>query len=124
MEKVKTLADLKKIQQEQLKAQQAREGDVPRVIVGMGTCGIAAGARDVLLALMEEVDTRNLQVNISQTGCIGMCEHEPLIDIQLDKDRVTYGKVTPEMVKRIVSEHIVNGKVVNEAALARLTEED
>lgn len=123
--KVKSLVDLQQIQQDQLKTQQTREHSIPKVIVGMGTCGIAAGARDVLLALMEEVDTRNLKVNITQTGCIGMCEQEPLLDVQLkDNERVTYGKVTPELVKQIVAEHIVNGRIFKEAALARLTRED
>lgn len=125
MKKIKSLADLHQIQQEQHKVQQTREQDVPKVIVGMGTCGIAAGARDVLLTLMDELDTRNLKVNISQTGCIGMCEQEPLLDVQLsEKERITYGKVSPELVRQIVAEHIVNGRVLKDNALARLTEED
>ena len=125
MTRVASLADLKKIQDEHQKTQQTREHSIPKVIVGMGTCGIAAGAREILLTLMDEINTRNLKVNVSQTGCIGMCEHEPLLDVQLtDDERVTYGNVTPELVKQIVAEHIVNGRIVTAKALARLTRED
>jgi NADP-reducing hydrogenase subunit HndB len=124
MKRITSLAELRQIQQEQQKSQQTREHSIPKVIVGMGTCGIAAGAREILLALMDEIDTRNLKVNVSQTGCIGMCEQEPLLDVQLMDERVTYGRVTPELVKQIVAEHIINGRIVKDAALARLTRED
>ena len=87
-----------------------------RVLVGMATCGIAAGAKPVLTALVDEVARRNLShVTVSQTGCIGMCRLEPMVDVILPgKEKVTYVKVTPEMVSRIVAEHIVNGRVVTE----------
>ena len=90
-------------------------GDI-RIVVGMATCGIAAGARPVMLAFMEEIQKRNLQhVTVSQTGCIGMCRYEPMLDVILPgKEKVTYIHVKPEMVPRIVSEHIVNGQPVEE----------
>ena len=95
----------------------------PKIIIGMGTCGIAAGARDILQAVSQEVRKRNLDVITTQTGCIGMCEQEPLIDIQLPgQDRITYGRVTAKDVERIVVEHVINGHVVEGLAIARLEE--
>lgn len=87
-----------------------------RVVVGMATCGIAAGARPVLLAMMDEVAKRSLSdVTVSQTGCIGVCRLEPMVEVyRPGEDKVTYVKVGPEMVSRIVAEHIVNGKPVRE----------
>ena len=87
-----------------------------RVVVGMATCGIAAGARPVLTAIVEEVNRRGLKdVVVTQAGCIGMCKLEPIVEVfQPGKEKVTYVKVTPEMVPRIVAEHIVNGRPVEE----------
>jgi NADP-reducing hydrogenase subunit HndB len=82
----------------------------------MATCGIAAGARPVLKAFVEEVSKRGLQdVIISQTGCIGVCEYEPVVEVyKPGEEKVTYVRMKPEKVARIVAEHIVNGRVVNE----------
>ena len=82
----------------------------------MATCGIAAGARPVLLKFMDEVANRNLSgVTVSQTGCIGFCRLEPIVEVYSpDKEKVTYVKVNPDMVGRIITDHIVNGKVVEE----------
>ncbi|WP_283124584.1 (2Fe-2S) ferredoxin domain-containing protein [Angelakisella massiliensis] len=87
-----------------------------RVVVGMATCGIAAGARPVLQAFTEEVAKRNLtHVSVQQTGCIGICQYEPVVEIYApDQEKVTYVKVTPEMVPTIVTNHIVNGTPVTE----------
>ena len=87
-----------------------------RVVVGMATCGIAAGARPVLQAFTEEVAKKNLQnVTIAQTGCIGICQYEPVVEVfEPGKEKVTYVKVNPDMVPRIVSEHVVNGNPVTE----------
>ncbi len=87
-----------------------------RVVVGMATCGIAAGARPVLQAFTEEVAKRNLtHVSVQQTGCIGICQYEPVVEIYApDQEKVTYVKVTPEMVPTIVTNHIVNGIPVTE----------
>ena len=113
-----TLADLRKMREEKQQAMEMRDAsnkDV-QVIVGMGTCGIAAGARPVMLAFMEEINKRGLStVTVSQTGCIGMCRYEPMLDVILPgKEKVTYIHVKPEMVPRIVAEHIVNGQPVEE----------
>ncbi|MBE5803798.1 MAG: (2Fe-2S) ferredoxin domain-containing protein [Clostridiales bacterium] len=115
---MKSLADLEAIRAKTLEniAMRKDNHDAARVVVGMATCGIAAGARPVMLQFVEEIKKRNLeQVTVSQTGCIGMCRFEPMVDVILPgKEKVTYVKVTPEMVGRIVAEHIVNGRPVEE----------
>ena len=90
--------------------------EITRVVVGMATCGIAAGARPVMNKFVEETAKRNLtNVTVAQTGCIGMCRYEPMLDVILPgKEKVTYIHVKPEMVPRIVAEHIVNGQPVEE----------
>ena len=90
-------------------------GDV-RVVVGMATCGIAAGARPVLNAFVDEVAKRNLKgVTVSQTGCIGMCQYEPIVEvIQPGKEKVTYVKMTADKAKEVVEKHLKNGEVVTE----------
>lgn len=115
---MKSLAELEAIRQKTLSKVGTRvEGDDEiRVVVGMATCGIAAGARPVMLKFVEEAQKRNLNnVTVSQTGCIGMCRLEPMLDVIVPgKEKVTYVKVNPDMVSRIVAEHIVNGHVVTE----------
>ena len=90
--------------------------DLIRVIVGMATCGIAAGARPVLNGFVDEIARRKLNnIAVSQTGCIGMCQYEPIVEvIEKGKEKVTYVKMTADKVARIVSEHLVNGNVVTE----------
>jgi NADP-reducing hydrogenase subunit HndB len=115
---MKTLEELKKIREEMQMAMNIREGPEKniRVVVGMATCGIAAGARPVLAAFVDEVATRGLNnVKIIQTGCIGMCRLEPIVEIfEQGKEKVTYVDMTPEKAKRVVAEHLVNNHVVNE----------
>ena len=115
---MKSLADLEAIRAKTLEniAMRKDNHDAARVVVGMATCGIAAGARPVMLQFVEEIKKRNLEhVTVSQTGCIGMCRLEPMVDVIMPgQEKVTYVKVTPEMVARIVAEHIVNGRPVEE----------
>ncbi|MBR2718686.1 MAG: (2Fe-2S) ferredoxin domain-containing protein [Clostridia bacterium] len=115
---MKSLADLEAIRAKTLEniAMRKDHNDAARVVVGMATCGIAAGARPVMLQFVEEIKKRNLEhVTVSQTGCIGMCRLEPMVDVIMPgKEKVTYVKVKPEMVARIVAEHIVNGRPVEE----------
>lgn len=87
-----------------------------RVVVGMATCGIAAGARPVMNAFVEEVAKRQLNnVKVTMTGCIGLCKLEPIVEIvDPDGNKVTYVKMDAERAVRIVAEHLVNGKVVSE----------
>lgn len=114
---MKSIADLEKIRQKTLSSVNLRhEGKGTRVVVGMATCGIAAGARPVMAAFIDEVGKRSLlDVVVAQTGCIGMCRYEPIVEITCPgKEKVTYVNVKPEMVPRIVSEHVVNGNPVVE----------
>lgn len=113
---MKSLAELAKIRDEAKKKVDLREKKGTRIVVGMATCGIAAGARPVLLALVEEIKKRNLQdVEVVQTGCIGVCRLEPLVEVYSDNgEKVTYVSMTPEKARKIIADHIVNGKVVSE----------
>jgi len=90
--------------------------DTIRVVVGMATCGIAAGAKPVLAAFLEEVDKRGLNnVTVTQTGCIGVCRLEPVVEVYVPgQEKVTYVKMKPDMVGSIVNEHLVNRRVVTE----------
>ncbi len=113
---MKTIAELEAIRQKTLERVAYRkeaDNDI-RIVVGMATCGIAAGARPVMLAFLDEIKKRNLQnVTVSQTGCIGMCRLEPMVDVTIPgKEKVTYVNLNPDMVPRIVTEHIVNGNPV------------
>ena len=95
-------------------------GDI-RVVVGMATCGIAAGARPVLNAFVEGINAEGLneKATVSQTGCVGLCQYEPIVEVyQSDKEKVTYVKVTPEKVSEIIEEHIKGGKVVEKYTIA------
>lgn len=91
-------------------------GEKVRVVVGMATCGIAAGARPVMSAFLEEINKRNLQdIIVSQTGCIGMCKLEPLVDIFIPgEDKVTYVNLSPDKIAKIVNNHLVNKNIVTE----------
>lgn len=114
---MKSLEELKKLREESIKNIEMRNTDKDiRVVVGMATCGISAGARPVLTTLVEEVAKRNLgNVQVVQTGCIGMCTLEPIVEVYTaDKEKVTYVHVNPEKAKRIVSEHLANNNVVVE----------
>ncbi len=114
---MKSIQELEEIKQRTLQAVNLRKDRKgTRVVVGMATCGIAAGARPVLLAFVEEVQKRNLQdITVTQTGCVGVCRLEPIVEVyKPGEEKVTYVKVTPEKAKRIVTEHIVNGQVVTE----------
>ena len=109
---MKTLEELLAIKAKAEKAMNVREeeGAGIRVVVGMATCGIAAGARDVLNAFSEEIAKRNLEnVTVSQTGCVGMCRLEPLVEIYTpDGQKFTYVKMNRDAAIRVVAEHIVN----------------
>ncbi len=114
---MKTLEELKAIREKNKGAVGIRKDQAGyRILVGMATCGIAAGARPVMTALLEEVQKRNLQdIAVTQTGCIGMCRLEPIVEIiQPDGEKVTYVKMTADKAKKVIAEHIVNNKVVSE----------
>lgn len=111
---MKSIADLEAIRKKTLDEIKMRNNkNSRRIVVGMATCGIAAGARPVMNAFVEELGKRNISdVNVTMTGCIGVCRLEPMVDIfDTDGSKVTYVRMTPEKAARIVSEHIVNGRV-------------
>ncbi len=115
---MKSLAELKAIKEKmqgQVGLREESNAGV-RVVVGMATCGIAAGARPVLNALAEEVTKRRLNdVLVTQTGCIGICQFEPVVEVyDADGTKTTYVKMTAEKAVRVVNDHLVNGNVVTE----------
>jgi NADP-reducing hydrogenase subunit HndB len=94
------------------------------ITVGMGTCGLAAGAGAIFQAIQSEVAQRELDIIIRSVGCIGMCVREPLLDVQLPgQQRVTYNNVKPNQVPRIIEEHVVHGKIINEWAIGTVPSE-
>ncbi len=115
---MKTLAELQAIRDKVRNQVEMRNesGDNYRVVVGMATCGIAAGARPVLTAIVDEVAKRQLHnVTVTQTGCIGICQFEPVVEVFApDGQKVTYVKMTAEKAVRMVNDHLVNGNVVAE----------
>ena len=115
---MKSLAELAEIRERMKDKIALREGNNEiRIVVGMATCGIAAGARPVLNAFVEGVNAQGLEdhVTVTQTGCIGICQYEPVVEVfQAGKDKVTYVKMTAEKAARVISEHIKDGKVVEE----------
>jgi len=114
---VKTLSDLRAIKEKAKKEMAAREQSAKyRIVVAMGTCGIAAGARAVMSAILDEISKRNIaNAVVTQTGCLGFCDQEPLIQIvQTDKNvTTTYGKIDPETARKIIFEHVMNDRVVS-----------
>ena len=114
---MKSLAELEAIRQKVSAGVTMRKDDhAVRIVVGMATCGIAAGARPVMSAFVEEISKRNLlDVSVVQTGCVGMCRLEPIVEVYAPgKEKVTYIKMTPEKAKQVVAEHIVNGNIVTD----------
>ncbi len=116
-----TLDDLKRIRDEARTATQLREGEAPvKVIVHMGTTGIAAGAREVMAALMAELAKRKItNVTVTQSGSFSLESEEPAVTvIRPDADMVSYGRVTPDKIGRILVEHILGGRIVTEWMVA------
>ena len=113
---MKSLEELKAIREKMKRQMDLRENDESniRVVVGMATCGIAAGARPVMTAFLDEISRRGLtNVTVSQTGCIGVCRLEPVVEVFAPgEEKVTYVKVTPEMVPTIVEQHLIKHNVV------------
>ena len=113
-----TLDDLKKLREAKKGEIQKRisEGKVSEIIVGMGTCGIAAGARDTMKAILDEIEKENLSgVIVTQTGCMGLCEKEPIVQVIVGEGpKTTYGKVSPDVARQILKDHVVGGKVVED----------
>ena len=124
MPKLKTIEDLKAIREQAQRDLKLRTETGTRIIIGMGTCGIAAGARETMHAVLEELNKRHIDAHVTTVGCIGMCSKEPLVDIeQAGQPRITYCNVHPDMVSRLIEEHLVRGVVVEEWAMGRVPTE-
>ena len=115
---MKSLAELAAIRDKMKDKVVLREGTSDtRIVVGMATCGIAAGARPVLSAFVEGINNEGLasSVTVSQTGCVGLCQYEPIVEIyEAGKEKVTYVKLTAEKAAEIVAKHLAGGKIVDE----------
>ena len=124
MKSLEELLAIKEKAQAQIAARDAEGNDGIRVVVGMATCGIAAGARPVLKALTDEIAKRNVKhVSDTQTGSIRMCQYEPIVEVfEPGKEKVTYVQMTAEKAAKIVNEHLVNGKPVVEYTVGAITE--
>ena len=123
---MKSLAELKAIRDKARAEIDLRKENpnAARVLVGMATCGIAAGARPVLTAFVDEIAKRGLtnDIVVTQTGCIEICQYEPVVEIEVPgEEKVTYVKVAPEMVPKIVNDHLVNKNVVTEYTIGAMT---
>jgi NADP-reducing hydrogenase subunit HndB len=120
MDKVKTLEDLKRLRQEALEKRRVKSatGEI-QVIVGMGTVGIAAGARETLKAILEYIEKESLSdIVVRQTGNIGLDSYEPIVQVVVGENpKVTYGRVSPDAARRIMKEHIVGGQIVKDFAI-------
>jgi len=113
--------ELEKLRKEAEAALGKRAAEKITVIIGMGTCGIAAGAREVQEAVLEELEALEIDAEVIGVGCIGMCHNEPLLDIQQPgRSRVTYAKVSPKKARQILKQHLVEGKINKRWAYAQL----
>jgi len=121
MPKLKSLEELRRLRTQVQEDLTTRVETGTTIIVGMGTCGIAAGARETMRVILEELKNRDIEAHVQTVGCIGMCVREPLVDIeQAGHPRITYGNITSDKVPRLIEEHLVNGRVVDEWAIGRL----
>ncbi len=117
MPAVKSLEDLKRVKEEALEKRKAQvTSGRTQITVGMGTCGIAAGARETMKAILKVIEEENLSdIIVAQTGCIGACEWEPIVEVAIGQEpKVSYGKVSPEKAKEIMQEHVMGSKIINE----------
>ena len=124
MKRLKSLAELNALKEEvRERISMKNEGDGVRIIVGMATCGIAAGAKPVLLALEQEVEENNFaSVTVKQSGCIGICQYEPVVEIiEGGKEKVTYVKMDAEKAKEVFNSHIIGGKIITEYTIGSVT---
>ena len=121
MPKIMTLEDFKKLREDARRDIRVRSQTGTKIVIGMGTCGIAAGAREVMHAILAELETRGIDAHVTTVGCIGMCAFEPLVDIeQAGGSRITYGNIHPENVPRLIDEHLIQGRVIEDWVVARL----
>lgn len=121
---MKSLAELAAIRERMQEKVNIRENNASmRIVVGMATCGISAGARPVLNAFVEGVSKAGLsgKATVSQTGCIGICQYEPVVEVYCGEEKVTYVNMTTDKVAKVIEDHIKNGKVVTEYTIGAAT---
>ena len=127
MNKVKTLDDLKKMRESLRASLDLREksntpDQLVQIKVSMATCGIAAGAKEIMSYFIEVLDRQKIDALVTQTGCIGICQYEPVVEVfENGKDKVTYVKMTPEKAKEVIEKHIKGGKVIEEYTIGAVT---
>ena len=120
MPTTKSLEELRRLRAEALEKRKAQPtGECARIVIGMGTCGIASGARETMKAILDVIEREGLTgVAVTQIGCIGRCEWEPIVQVSVGHEpQVTYGHVSAERAKRILKEHVVGGQVVTELVI-------
>lgn len=122
MPKITSLEDLRQVRERAQGDLQVRQKAATQIIIGMGTCGIAAGARETMRAILDELASRDVTANVTTVGCIGMCTQEPLVDIvEPGKDRITYGRLTADRVPKLIEEHLLNGKIIREWVVGQMS---
>jgi (2Fe-2S) ferredoxin len=111
---MKSLEELQKIKERALERRKlSGENSRARIVVAMGTCGIAAGARDTMKAILETLEKKQISdVVVTQTGCMGLCEYEPIVQVQVGEEMVTYGKIDAGRVGELIQSHVLDGKPV------------
>jgi NADP-reducing hydrogenase subunit HndB len=115
MPDIKSLEDLKRIREEALEKRKVKTAEgFAQVSIAMGTCGIAVGARDTMKAILDHIESSNVSgVIVTQTGCIGKCDYEPIVSVSIGEEpKITYGHVNPERARKIMQEHVACGKVL------------
>jgi NADP-reducing hydrogenase subunit HndB len=121
MPKIKSLEELARLREQVQKEISTRTETGTTVTIGMGTCGIAAGARETMQAILAALRENDIEAHVATVGCIGMCAGEPLVDIeQAGEPRITYANITADRVPHLIEEHLLNGKVVDEWVFGRL----
>lgn len=124
MTRLENCEELRKMRTAVRKNIKIRADTRTKIVIGMGTCGVAAGAQETRDAIVEELQKRGMDVDVATVGCIGMCSKEPLVDIQqAGMPRITYCNVHPDMVPRLIDEHLLEGSVVEEWVMGRVPNE-
>jgi NADP-reducing hydrogenase subunit HndB len=121
MPKLMSLDDLKRVREDAQRDIKVRLQTGTTITVGMGTCGIAAGARETMRAILDELQKRQIDAHVVTVGCIGLCASEPLVDIeQAGGTRISYGNVSPERVPRLVEEHLINNRIIEDWVVGKV----
>jgi NADP-reducing hydrogenase subunit HndB len=124
MTRLENCEELRKMRTAVRKNKKIRADTRTKIVIGMGTCGVAAGAQETRDAIVEQLQKRGMDVDVATVGCIGMCSKEPLVDIQqAGMPRITYCNVHPDMVPRLIDEHLLEGSVVEEWVMGRVPNE-